>query len=114
MRLIIIKEFKDFSFLNGGDKDLDICLIAHPDFAPNLGLRYYLMGQQQVQKSLPLHQVSLGIACHNYAGFALETIAKKVERIYFLKISPYWSKIESACQQAGIVLLDQEELSCLL
>lgn len=114
MHLMIIKDGRDLV----GEKNLvshtAICLIAHPDFAANYGLRYYLLAQKNFQKALPCCQIELGIACHDSPQFALEAIANQVDRLYFIKNSPYWPKINSMCQQADILLIDQEELSCLL
>lgn len=114
IEIIIIKEFKDLLSIDKLSEMSEICLVAHPDFASNYGLRYYLMAQQELQKSLPASKIILGIACHDSPGFALEVIAAKVNRVYFLKNSPYWSKIDSLCRQSGILLFDQQDLSCLL
>lgn len=114
MHLIIIKEFKDLLPDSHVVDTPEICLIAHPNFAQNYGLRYYLMVQKKLQKQLPLSHVALGIACHDSPGFALEAIAFKVNRIYFLKNSPYWPKIDSLCRQHGILLFDQQSILCLL
>lgn len=114
IEIIIIKEFKELLSMPNLVEMPEICLVAHPDFASNYGVRYYLTAQQQLQKSLPSCKITLGLACHDSAGFALEGIAAKVNRVYFLKNSLYWPKIESLCHQSGILLYDQQDLSCLL
>lgn len=114
MQLIIIKEWGDLAARDYLAPDQPICLVAHPDFAANYGLRYYLLAQQHLQKPMAEGHVKLGIACHDSPSFALQAIASHVDRLYFIKKSPYWLKIASLCQQSGIVLCDQEELLCLL
>lgn len=114
MQIVVVKEFCHIPPLSHFTADEQICLVAHPDFAVQYGMRYYLMAREKLQQQLPSHQIHLGIACDDLPGFALEAIAAKVDRLYFLKTSPYWPKIESLCQQAGILFFDQKELSCQL
>jgi hypothetical protein len=114
IEIIIIKEFQDLLSMPNLIEMPQICLVAHPDFASNYGVRYYLTAQQELQKLLPSCKITLGIACHDLASFALEVIAAKVNRVYFLKNSPYWSKIDSLCHQSSILLYDQQDLSCLV
>jgi hypothetical protein len=114
IEIIIIKEFQDLLSMTNLIERPQICLVAHPDFASNYGVRYYLIAQQKLQKLLPSCKITLGIACHDSASFALEVIAAKVSRVYFFKNSPYWPKIDSLCHQSGILLYDQQDLSCLL
>lgn len=114
MQIVIIKEFSNIPLLDHFSESKEICLVAHPDFAAQYGLRYYLKVRQKLQQKLPCHHIDLGIACDDLPGFALEVIAAKVDRLYFLKTSPYWTQIESLCQQEGILIFNQQELSCLL
>ncbi|WP_156962066.1 hypothetical protein [Candidatus Paracaedibacter symbiosus] len=96
-----------------GEEEQKICLVASPGFAVNYGVNYYRKAQQKLQQALPNYEVQLGIACDDQPGFALEAIAARVDRLYFLKSSSYWAKIDSLCHEAGIRLFDQEQLSCL-
>lgn len=114
MQIIVIKEFCHTPALNYFTGDQPICLVAHPDFAEQYGIRYYLMARQKLQQQFPSCHIHLGVACDAFPGFALEAIAAKVDRLYFLKTNPFWPKIESLCQQAGILIFDQQELSCQL
>lgn len=114
MQIVVIKEFGNIPYLSHFATDKQICLVAHPDFAAQYGMRYYVMARQKLQQQLPFHHIQLGIACSDLPGFALEAIAAKVDRLYFMKASPYWPKIESLCQQANILLFDQQELLCQL
>lgn len=114
MQTLIIKEFRDIPQLTDFAAQQKICLIAAPEFAVNYGVSYYKRGQQKLQAALPLCEVELGIACDDLPGLALQAIAAKVDRLYFLKSSPYWDKIKSLCDAGGILLFDQEKLSCLV
>lgn len=108
MNTLVIKEFKDI--LEQELPPFPLCFIAHPDFAPQYGVRYYQVIQEECQKRWKTPNIYLAIACYDSPRLALEAIAASVDRLYFLKESPYWSKIDSLCRQANILLFDQEGL----
>lgn len=114
MNIIVIKEFCHIPPLSDLAAHQEICLVAHPNFAAQYGVRYYLAARQKLQQQLPTHHISWGMACGEQPDLALEAIAAKVNRLYFLKSSPYWPDIESMCQQSGILMINQQELACQL